>query len=112
MGPRFVDLLHNVPPGDENGIQSLHHYRAFDPHEGNQARPEYGEGIARCHGHDLAIAHVAIRILLPELLERARNAPERRKRLLSFLGSSYFHPIAKLVERCNAFTRHRQNKVE
>ena len=35
-----------------------------------------------------------------------------KQTLLSILGSSYFQPIANLVERWKVFTRHRPNKVQ
>lgn len=36
----------------------------------------------------------------------------RKQTLISILGSSYFQPIANLVERWKAFTPHRANKVQ
>jgi hypothetical protein len=36
----------------------------------------------------------------------------RKETLVSILGSSYFQPIANLVERWKAFTPHRPNKVQ
>ena len=37
---------------------------------------------------------------------------KRRQTLVSILGSSYFQPIANLVERWKAFAPHRPNKVQ
>jgi len=38
--------------------------------------------------------------------------PRTKKTLVSILGSSYFQPIANLVEQWNAFPHHRPNKVQ